>query len=83
MVAREPAGCQVMTFLRVGVGKYTDHTGTADGENRNDHIIIAAEHYKVITQKTGDAHGIADVSAGFLDADDIRMLGQTFDGTDA
>ena len=78
LIAIQPLCDKLMRFLRVGVCEDADDTGAAERHDRNDHVIVAAEHDEVITQETGDAYRKADISAGFLDSDDVRMLGETF-----
>src|SRR5699024_3656303 len=58
------------------IGPHGDDAAAADGEEGDGDVVVAAPEGKVGADAVGDLHGVGHITAGFLDAADIGVLGK-------
>ena len=63
-----------MHLLGDNVGSYRDNALSAEGHNRDYHIVVAAVYVDIVSALSSYLGNIADISACFLDSSDIPVL---------
>ena len=68
------SGADINRFLRHYIGKYGNHACAAHGKDRGDLIIIAGPDIQTALNDSCGFHDFSDVSVGFFDAGDVRVI---------